>query len=124
MKIYTFLILALLTACSQDDEMQPMNDIITNDAQSDFWGCWGEASGNHGYYDIVLEYNPEGRHTITLGDDCKDGRIVASADVGYFRGDTLILDDGINQIMCYIAYDTLYYFAELYPLEAERFVKK
>ena len=73
-----------------------------------YWGCWVEATGKPGVYDLKLA--GEGLHfySATLGHDCGD-KIVVFLEAGVFRNDTLFLDNGQHEFRCYLQGDTLLY---------------
>ena len=86
-------ILILFTAsCSVGDEEIPKN-------ASGYWGCW--VHQNPDVFDILLQ---PGR--FSFGTDCK---AISSFDIGYFRNDTLILDNGNFEYWCLLQSDTLVY---------------
>lgn len=93
---------------------------------SDYWGCWQEATGKTNVYDILLRGNGKELHNFTLGFDCGNVNVVASLDVGFFRNDTLVLDNGTYEFKCYLQSDTLFYLTEIkgFKTIVERLVKK
>lgn len=76
---------------------------------SGYWGCWEESTGKTGVFDVIL--TPGSPHNITLGEGCGD-IVAASLDIGFFRNDTLIFDNGQGEFWALLQGDTLLYSAE------------
>lgn len=65
-----------------------------------------EATGKKGVYDLELIGQGFEISSAALGYDCSS-QIVVFLDSGFFRNDTLILDNGQNKFWCYLQNDTL-----------------
>lgn len=107
-KLIVILIIQLLILSSCTEEV----DTLSIEDQATYWGCWTEATGKNGVYDVKLSGNSFEFHNITIGNDC-GSQLVASFDIGFFRNDTLILDNGQYEFWCYLKGDTLLYSANL-----------
>jgi len=105
------LLFLLSTGCQShiDDELDYPSR-ITRQKKAKYWGCWREATGNRDLYDLILQEGSGYWHNITIGDDCGETAIV-SLDIGFFRNDTLILDDGKYEYWAFLQGDTLLYSA-------------
>ena len=141
MRAIYLLIAVLSIACSGEvdeigemiDEAQADNEIPeapeeveeADSLNADYWGCWTEHTGDPYVYDISLTEIEQGSHRLDLGKDC-DALPVASIEAGYFRNDTLIIDNGHNVYWCFVQSDTLYYSAYLENYQADKhtFVRK
>lgn len=118
--IFLSIFLFLIFSCGKEDEVSPseVSRVQESEDQKDslnpvnikdnYWGCWKEATGKQGVYDITLTEADTGMHNITFSFDCSKNPLL-SMDIGYFRNDTLILDNGLYEFWCYIQRDTLYY---------------
>jgi hypothetical protein len=94
-KALKYILIFIMLSC---DESEP--------TKSDYWGCWREINNTEGYYDIILtEGDP---HRFELAIDCIPVTGLRM-DVGLFRNDTLILDNGIAEYWCYLHRDTLHF---------------
>jgi len=117
-------------SCKKEDTPEPSSGSTTNTTTSqppptppvvDYWGCWREATGKTGVYDIVLTEDTAGPHIIELATSCAP--VVPSQDIGIFRNDTLILDNGTIEYWCFIVGDTMLYSAYFPNVEIEKFTK-
>ena len=118
-KLLVFCLVAVaLFSCQKENDIQLLED------QASYWGCWTEATGKNGVYDVKLSGNSSEFHNITIGDNC-GLQLVASFDIGFFRNDTLILDNGQHEFWCYLKGDTLLYSANLKAITPtiEKFTK-
>ena len=109
-----------LVGCLDLEEIEPVS--LEPSTSYEYWGCWTEATGKAGVYDLGLTENPSGLHTLTFGTVCGVDT-AASMNIGFFRNDTLILDNGDFEFWGYIANDTLVYSAYAQGATTERFVK-
>ena len=106
-KLLVFCLVAVaFFSCQEEPDIQLLED------QDSYWGCWTEATGKSGVYDVKISGNSSDFHNITIGDQC-GSQLVASFDIGFFRNDTLILDNGQYEFWCYLKGDTLLYSANL-----------
>lgn len=87
----------LFSAC-QEEPIEP------EDLHADYWGCW--TTGITTSHDVTLEDNGPRLHTFAIVEACGLD-VVASMDLGFFRNDTLILDNGTFEFWCYLEDDTL-----------------
>lgn len=110
-RLLSILIIQLLILPSCTEEV----DCTLIEEQAVYWGCWTEATGKLGVYDITLSGDYSDFHNITIGNDC-GSQLVASLDIGFFRNDTLILDNGQYEFWCYLKGDTLLYSANLHNI--------
>lgn len=108
----------ILLSCNKSD-ITPENKVNHND----YWGCWTEATGKTEYYDLILTENESEPHRLEMGNDCAPLLSIGYLDIGVFRNDTLILDNGIAEYWCYIKMDTMYYSAYVLNASTEVFVK-
>lgn len=113
--------------CKKEDTPEPSNNSTTTQppppTQSiTYWGCWREATGNTGAYDIILIENQAEPHTLQFGTLCVGDPILVQ-DIGIFRNDTLILDNGMFEYWCFIENDTLLYSVYIPNAIPEKFVK-
>ncbi len=88
-----------------------------------YWGCWREANSTPGVYDIILIENTTEPHTFQLGNSCIQEPAIPSQDMGVFRNDTLILNNGVYEFWCFIVNDTMLYSAYAPNATTERFIK-
>jgi hypothetical protein len=90
---------------------------------SNYFRCWREYRNMPGYYDLIITEMTKEPHRIEFGLDCKpiEGLLM---DIGIFRNDTLIMDNGLNVYWAYYRADTLYYSAYSdVELKVEKFLK-
>lgn len=119
--IFVLSILTSLISCNKEDkDSNPNKDIVSED---DYWGCWEEASGNTGVYDIILTENSSEPHKFQFGTNCIPVTSIPAQDIGVFRNDTLILDNGVYEYWCIIVDDTLHYSAYSGVASEELFIK-
>ena len=128
--ITLLLVVIFISACKKEDTPPPENNSTTNNTTTspppyaDYWGCWREATGKPGVYDIILTENQAKPHTFQFATLCVGEPNIPPQDIGVFRNDTLILDNGTFEYWCFIENDTLLYSAYIANVPApERFVK-
>lgn len=128
--IYLPIIIILIsTACKKEDPPTPTsNNTVTTppptqQTQSDYWGCWREGTGKIGHHDMILIEQTTKPHTIQVADQCVHISTIPALDIGVFRNDTLILDNGIFEFWCYIVGDTLIYGVYAPGTETDKFIK-
>lgn len=119
-------------SCKKEDPTEPSNNSTTNTTTTqppptnnpydDYWGCWRESTGNPGYYDIILVEDTIGPHELYFGTLCVADSMLF-LDVGVFRNDTLILDNGTYEFWCFIENDTLLYSAYVPNATTEKYIK-
>ncbi len=130
-KLSLITIILFSITCKKEDPPEPNNSIINNTTTpppppppyADYWGCWREATGKIGYKDIILIENQSEPHTIQVGISCVKDPAILSLDIGVFRNDTLILDNGTFEYWCFIVTDTLIYGVYVPNTETDKFVK-
>lgn len=88
-----------------------------------YWGCWTEATGKPGVYDMILIEDTISLHSVELVTSCTSGTVGPAQNIGFFRNDTLILDNGIYEFWCFIENDTLLYSAYAPSIAIEKFIK-
>ena len=108
-------ILLILTAFSCQEDPCGVEETPT-DPHEKYWGCW--TTGKAGYYDVNLKGNGSELHTFAIVESCGLA-VVASTDIGFFRNDTLILDNGIAEFWCYIEIDTLSFSVNIAGFDAD-----
>ncbi len=118
-RLLKVLVIALIIISCDESEGDSVNEI---NETANYWGCWKEANGNIGVYDIILTENQTEPHTFTIGEDCESLNLGEYDAV--FRNDTLIIDDGLYEYWCFIVQDTLYYSAYVSNASTEVFVKQ
>ena len=120
--------IVIFSSCKKEDTPEPDNNSNTQTVTppppyANYWGCWREATGKIGYNDIILIENLSGPHTFQVGDSCIHISIIPALDIGVFRNDTLILDNGTFEYWCFIVTDTLIYGVYAPGTETDKFIK-
>lgn len=120
----------VLCQCGKDDpEPEPEPIIIMTNDYSNYWGCWGTSEYDTiidsiliSAYDIILTENTPEPHRFEFAVDCVPISI-GPMDIGVFRNDTLILDNGIFEYWCFIVDDTMYYSAYVDNAQEVKYTK-
>ncbi len=115
----------ILVCCKKHEEEEPVTPSpeITK-LQDRYWGCWKEYKNDPTYHDIRLTKSDAGRHGFQLGQNCVGLSAAPRQNNGFFRNDTLILDNGNFEYWCFLKSDTLYYNAYIpNPKPAAKFLK-
>lgn len=118
LKIRTLAFIFLAFGCGEDDP--------SPEGPSNYWGCWTEATGTAGAYDIILAGKASTFHAFILGVDCAAVDSVAVVRDGFFSGDTLILKSSAGRFWCLLEGDVLTYAGPnvLNVLPPVKFVRK
>lgn len=111
MKHLQFLILITFFSCG---------DLVGPEKNEAYLGCWKEATGKKGFFDLRISRTSEG-YEVTLGEDCglNSNLIVQN---GFFEEDTLHFHNGVQEYWFHLVGDTLRYSQEN-SNRIERFVK-
>ena len=131
--ITLLLVVIFIGACKKEDPPQPSNNTTNTQTVTppppppppvvDYWGCWREATGKLGYKDLILIENQSEPHTVQVGISCIKDPAIPSQDIGVFRNDTLILDNGTFEYWCFIVGDTLIYGVYVPNTDTDKFIK-
>lgn len=124
------LITIVLFSCKKEEPPTPSNSTTTINTTNtppppyaDYWGCWREATGKIGAYDIILTEDTVTPHIFEFATLCIPEPIIPAQPLGIFRNDTLILDNGIYEYWCFIVGDTMLYSAYGLSVATEKFTK-
>lgn len=94
----------------------------STNSHDNYFGCWKGVKGQTKSYDIILTKNEKEPHTFQFGSKCKPKKIT-TLDVGKFRNDTLIIDNGKFEYWCHLKNDTLTYSSYSKRSKTFKFVK-
>jgi len=123
-KLLVVFIILSFAGCKKDDPKKdpPVNTNVAP-VYAQYWGCWTEAYGTVGVYDIILTENPTEPHDFQFGTSCVPEVSIPALSAGVFRNDTLILDNGTFEYWCFVENDTLLYAAYGVVSSPEKFIK-
>lgn len=132
-KLSLIAIVIFFGACKKEDPPPPNNNSTSNNITvppppppppyANYWGCWREATGKPGVYDIILTEDTITPHIFEFATACVPEPAIPPQAVGVFRNDTLILDNGIFEYWCFIIGDTMLYSAYVPSPIPEKFIK-
>lgn len=132
MNYYIFILILFIvtTSCKKDDDQstntakdKSITSTTTLQKQAKYWGCWHEINKTPGVYDIILTEGNINKHGFEFGNNCIAEQKITKQNIGVFRNDTLILDNGVYEYWCFISGDTLLYSVYLNDSKVEKFLK-